>query len=299
MTRRMRLGWPFCVWLPLALSACSLHAAAAPSPITQVALTVGAVFTQIAAGGPSTPTPLLSSPSPEAPGETPSEIPTLGGLPSPVAAATASTCYQLQFGSDVTLPDDTPVQPGATLVKTWGLLNSGSCPWRTDTQIVFVSGDQMDGPSSDPIGQTVAVGEEAQISVTLTAPLDPGTYQGYWMLQSPDGTRFGYGPGADQAFWVEIVVLGTPAATVTAMETLTATPGPSPSATLSSTPTLQPSAAPTGTSTVVPSVTSAPTATSTVASNPTSTLAPSSTPAPTPTSLAIVGETCAQSNPRG
>jgi hypothetical protein len=46
-------------------------------------------------------------------------------------------------------------------------------------------------------------------------------------------------------------------------------------------------------------VTSAPTATSTVASNPTSTLAPSSTPAPTPTSLAIVGETCAQSNPRG
>ncbi|MGD0573757.1 MAG: NBR1-Ig-like domain-containing protein [Anaerolineales bacterium] len=283
----MRFGWILLAGLGPVLGACSLSAAArTASPVTEAALTVGAVFTQMAGEGQLTETALASSPSPEAPGTTLAETAILTSPPSPSPVSTAVACYWLRFEADVTLPDDSPVQPGATLVKTWRLLNTGSCPWTADTQVVFVSGDRMAGPLSQPIGQTVAVGAEALISVTLTAPEEPGTYLGYWMLLSPDETRFGYGPAADQAFWVEIVVLGTPVPTATPTPTLTGTPGPMSSATPSSTPTLQSSATPTWTSTVALSPTS--TQTSTVASSPTSTQtstpAPSSSPTPpTPT----------------
>ena len=264
MIHRMRFGWIFLAWLPPVLGACSLFAAApAPSPVTEAALTVGAVFTQVAREGQLTGTALASSPSPEPPGATLVEIATLPSLPSPGPVSTAVDCYRLRFEADVTLPDDTPVQPGATLVKTWRLLNTGSCPWTADTQVVFVSGDRMAGPLSQPIGKTVAVGAEVLISVTLTAPEGPGTYLGYWMLLSPDENRFGYGPAADQAFWVETVVLGTPVPTVTPTPTLTGTPGPTPSATPSSTPTLQASSTPTWTSTVASSPTSTQTSTTT------------------------------------
>jgi hypothetical protein len=50
----------------------------------------------------------------------------------------------------------------------------------------------------------LAPGESGQLSVPLTAPTTPGTYRSDWLLQAPDGTRFG-SLGANP-FYVEIVV---------------------------------------------------------------------------------------------
>jgi hypothetical protein len=64
----------------------------------------------------------------------------------------------------------------------------------------FISGEQMDGPESMAIGQTVLPGEEVDISVALIAPQADGTYRGQWQLVAPDGMPFGANP------YVEIVV---------------------------------------------------------------------------------------------
>ena len=78
-------------------------------------------------------------------------------------------------------------------MKTWRLENNGTCDWPADTQVVFLSGSQMGAPSSQSIGAAVDVGEERDISVTMKAPAEAGTYTGYWMLKIPNGGRFGIG----------------------------------------------------------------------------------------------------------
>jgi len=71
---------------------------------------------------------------------------------------------------------------------------------------MFLSGDRMSGPRSTPLGSldrgtaslpllpTVRPGEEIELSVTLIAPSEEGTYLGEWQLFAPDGTPFGTRP---------------------------------------------------------------------------------------------------------
>ncbi|HEX2992837.1 MAG TPA: NBR1-Ig-like domain-containing protein, partial [Anaerolineales bacterium] len=61
-----------------------------------------------------------------------------GGVPfgtgstplAPVAGGTSATsCYGLTFVDDVTIEDNTQMDPGETFTKTWKVQNSGSCAW--------------------------------------------------------------------------------------------------------------------------------------------------------------------------
>jgi hypothetical protein len=105
-----------------------------------------------------------------------------------------------KFVKDVTIPDGTEFNPGATFVKVWRMRNTGNCPWEAGTKLVFSSGDQMDGPAEVTVTTPVAPNTEVDISVDLKAPDTPGTYQGKWQLRDSGGTFFG------GAVWVKIVV---------------------------------------------------------------------------------------------
>ena len=80
-------------------------------------------------------------------------------LPSSASAAQACT-DRAQFIADVTVPDGTRYDPGATFTKTWRLRNIGTCTWTTAYTMVFDSGTQMSStasvamPSNVPPGQT-------------------------------------------------------------------------------------------------------------------------------------------------
>lgn len=113
-------------------------------------------------------------------------------------------CNQAQFVKDVTIPDNTELDPGAAFTKTWRLKNIGSCAWTTSYSLVFLSGDAMGG-SSVNLPQRVEPGQTVDLSVNLTAPNAAGTYKGNWMLRDRDG-RFGIGAGASNPFWVQIKV---------------------------------------------------------------------------------------------
>lgn len=145
-----------------------------------------------------------------APTQTP--LPTSTPLPPatavPLPTATPIPCYRIQFVQDVTIPDNTSLEPGSSFVKTWRLRNSGSCTWTPDFALVFRAGNAMNAPGVINLNQTVYPGQTADVSVALTAPAAEGTYTGYWALRSANGVVFALGQNADVSFWVKIRSLG-------------------------------------------------------------------------------------------
>src|SRR5512138_2532003 len=85
-------------------------------------------------------------------------------------ASARATCDWAQFVSDVTVPDGTIFQPGATFTKTWRLKNIGTCAWSKSYQLVFFSGEQMGAAASAAFPQDVAIGQTVNISINMTAP---------------------------------------------------------------------------------------------------------------------------------
>ncbi len=129
--------------------------------------------------------------------------------------AYAADCYQAQFIADVTVPDGATYDPSATFKKTWRLRNIGACAWNS-VSLIFDSGAQMSAPASVPITSSVSTGQTVDVTVDMTAPNAAGHYIGYWKLKASDfgGIVFGIGRNANNPFWVEINVKGTPTTNV-------------------------------------------------------------------------------------
>ena len=127
-------------------------------------------------------------------------LPTIPPTPTPYP------CNWAGFVTDVTIPDGTAMKPDREFKKTWRLKNIGSCTWSSDYDLVYLSGDRMDGDKAVPLDGTVRPGETVDVSVELTAPSDPDKYMGYWALRDAAGRVFGIGQAANSAFWVEIEV---------------------------------------------------------------------------------------------
>jgi len=102
---------------------------------------------------------------------------------------TPKPCNKAEFISE-TIPDDTPFNVGETFTKTWRLKNIGTCTWNTNYKLAFFSGDHMNGPSEKNLTQSVAPGEQVDISVDLKAPASAGTYEAVWKVKDDDGNYF-------------------------------------------------------------------------------------------------------------
>lgn len=127
--------------------------------------------------------------------------PTLGTTP-----AVQTSGDRLEFVSDVSVPDGTVFEPGEEFEKTWRLLNTGTTTWTTGYKLVFYSGEMMDGPAAIQLPIEVQPGAQVDLSVTLIAPEEAGSYTGFWMLQNVQGQNFGIGAEANTPFYVQIVV---------------------------------------------------------------------------------------------
>nr|BAL54017.1 hypothetical conserved protein [uncultured Chloroflexota bacterium] len=154
-------------------------------------------------------------------GVTPSPTPAAG---TPTPTPPVSSCDKAQFIADVTIPDGTLMNPGQVFDKTWRLKNIGSCTWTTAYKLVFVSGEQMGGPAEANLPMNVPPGSTVDLTVRLTAPLNGGSYRGYWQFKNASGVLFGIGTPAVKPWWVEIRVAGptsTPGPTQTPIPTST------------------------------------------------------------------------------
>lgn len=288
------LGFSFLIFVALLLSACGNAVTPTASDsmqeiYTAVAETLSAPATAVSV----TPTATLLPTVTLLPTATLYVYPTASPTSTYVWYSYSSTyygtnygCYDAAYVKDMTIPDGTFLTPGETFVKTWKLQNTGSCTWTNGFPIVFVSGYDMDGSDTE-IDQTVYANKKAEISISLTAPDDEGTYTGYWQMSDEYGDLFG------ELVSVEIVVVeptvtSTPTATLTytmtPTATLTLTATSTPTMTSVSTSTSTPTA--TWTYTITPTAinTSTPTSVSTKTLTPIPTVIPTDTPVPTSTS---------------
>lgn len=112
---------------------------------------------------------------------------------------------------DVTIPDDSRLEPKRSFSKIWRLSNGGSCAWTADYAVVYFSGDDLGANRIQPIISTVEPGESVEIAVDMVAPNEPGLYSGFWMLRSDTGELFGIGPNGNSPFWVRIQVIAVTA----------------------------------------------------------------------------------------
>ena len=209
----------FSVLISVMLVSCGGQPPASPTPdmnalLTQSIGTLSASFflTQTAAVPTGTNTPL--------PTPTPLATSTPLSLPSPLASATQGYlatsiiypavtvtgtvytpttnpsslgygCNNLALIRDVTIPSGTDMSAGEKFTKTWQVANTGSCDWLSGYRLVAVSGTKL---AEDPVkvnNAPVPPNEWRQLSVTMIAPKESGTYTQYWQLSDGAGHTFG------------------------------------------------------------------------------------------------------------
>ncbi|MGC4120914.1 MAG: NBR1-Ig-like domain-containing protein [Myxococcales bacterium] len=104
---------------------------------------------------------------------------------------------------DETLADGTKFVAGATVTKTWTLMNAGTSTWTKAAgfQWAFLHGDLMNAAGSVDLGasEQVAPNHTRVWTVSFKAPTAPGSYRSYWGLTHA-GARFG------PEVWLEIEV---------------------------------------------------------------------------------------------
>ena len=190
----------------LLLGACNLPTAGentGDADATTVASTAGAVFTHAAETAavalPSATTAPLAT-------ELPTNTPMPTASPLPPATNTPIPCNRASFVDDVTYDDGSEIPAGTAFTKTWRIKNNGSCAWNTSYVVFFDTGEQMGAAASVALVGTVNPGATVDISVDLTAPANPGSYQGNFKLRSHDNIVFGINADAQGPFWVKIVV---------------------------------------------------------------------------------------------
>ncbi|MCP4424304.1 MAG: hypothetical protein GY803_07435 [Chloroflexi bacterium] len=128
----------------------------------------------------------------------------------PLAEVDQANCARsIGFEEDLTVPDDTEFAPGEEFVKGWRLRNTGTCPWIEGYAVVFVSGDQMGAPDTQPLPKVVAPGQTVDVAVNLTAPEETGAYRSRWQIADADGNLFGVGGFIEETFYAQIVVAVT------------------------------------------------------------------------------------------
>ena len=159
-----------------------------------------------------------------APAVTPTGVPPTARPTSPPAPA---PCAQMRFVSDVTIPDNSQIAPGTQFVKTWRVKNTGTCAWAGTLNFVG-TGNRMGGTSPTSFPQ-VPAGQEAELSISLTAPAQLGPYQGTWQVRTTDGVVL------DNLF-LKIVVAGEAAPPVAAVTATPQSQAPVPTATPTPTP---------------------------------------------------------------
>jgi polar amino acid transport system substrate-binding protein len=127
----------------------------------------------------------------------------------PLAEVTTPPCINsMAFIADLNLDDQNmtapPIMaPGQDFVKSWRVLNNGTCDWTPEFVLAYVNGNRIEasmGGSTVPVGRTVKPGEMLDLSASLRAPQTYGTFQGFWQMRDTLGQYFG------EVVWVGIQV---------------------------------------------------------------------------------------------
>lgn len=136
-----------------------------PAPATQAPLFL-----------PPTSAPLRNEPS-----QTPEQF-----QPTPTLPCVDS----LTFISDLTIPDGSIIQAGASIDKRWEVENSGTCNWESGYLLQLIAGDEL-GAGLQLALTPARSGTRTVIRILFQAPAEPGNYRSAWQAHNPQGQPFG------------------------------------------------------------------------------------------------------------
>ena len=193
--------------LALFMSACGGGAAAQPTPdvaliSTAAAQTVEARFTAQAPTATATPMPMTDTPAAQVSNTATPTAATSGGGSG---VNNGKPCYTMTFLGDISVSDGMIIPPGTTFTKIWQVRNDGNCVWDTKYTLVLDKGDNLGTSTSYPITKPVYPGDTVNFSIPMTAPTNPGTYNGYYHIQTPFGGYMGVGSyNQDLAVSIEV-----------------------------------------------------------------------------------------------
>jgi hypothetical protein len=181
----------------LILTACGSKGEATPTMGAEAVFTFAAqtfeanLNTQAALATPTnTPAP-TATPLPALPTFAPLPLSTISfDAPTALPGSGAAACSDAAFVADVTIPDNTRLDPGQKFAKTWRVQNTGTCPWNPSFKLTHHDGLEMGG-ADVYLPLPVPVGQQVDLTVNLRAPTSPGDYYGRWQLQDDAERPFG------------------------------------------------------------------------------------------------------------
>ena len=77
-----------------------------------------------------------------------------------------------------------------SFVKTWKVANNGDDKWPEGSYLAFTGGVKLCMQNAVPVAP-LNPGEVVDISVDMTSPSVPGTYESKWRMATPNGSYFG------------------------------------------------------------------------------------------------------------
>ncbi len=149
---------------------------------------------------------------------TPTLTGTPEGLPQTQTAQVGCT-NDAAFVQDVTIPINSYLTAGSNFTKIWRVSNNGTCDW-IGYELLHISGELF-GAASPLALPMVSAGNNADISLEMTAPSSPGTYSSTWRIRGDDGTVFG--PDLLMTIVIPQLPSLTPSSSATFTSTVTST----------------------------------------------------------------------------
>jgi hypothetical protein len=144
----------------------------------------------------------------------------------PMAQELSGNCNSMaaEIPLDITIPDQSLLEPGERFIKTWRVKNIGTCDWTSDYRLIWFSGEVMNPSMPWYLGRTVVPGEVVDIGIEMVAPGTLGVFRSYFKMMDTKGALFGLGPASQAPLWVSILVVDYTEPTRTPLPTITLRP---------------------------------------------------------------------------
>ncbi len=167
------------------VSSCSAQATTESATATA---TVTATVTETQTQAPAaTEVTLSDTPAVTESAVTDANTPAPAATPLPTQPANDPNCTNsAAFVADVTIPDNTNLAAGSPFTKTWRVSNTGTCLWGSGYTLTHYSEERLNFGAPVPLPVTFP-GQNADISVNLTAPNSVGTHRGNFVIKNPAG----------------------------------------------------------------------------------------------------------------
>ena len=164
---------------------------------TSAAQTVAAPAATSTLALPNTFTPVVTPPIitlPPGGTNQPFFTPTISILP--LGTPTGALCNNSAFVADIGVQDGAILKPGQQFAKGWLIQNTGFCDWLPGYSLVRTGGNtDFSAPPFiiHSLQDVVPAGVIAEISLHMTAPKTPGTYEAFYQMYSNLNVPFGTG----------------------------------------------------------------------------------------------------------